>query len=73
MIEVITKKNNVFVIRLDENSLSALMMIVAGANQTEIQSVSDLIRFELDYMVENYHVACSDPFGNVPDEQPGDS
>jgi len=66
MVVVIPKPNNQFIISLDDRDMQALMMIVAGADLVEIQSVGELIRYEIDYMVENYHLAikdsCSPPF-----------
>ena len=61
MIEVTTHTNNRFQIVMDDESLNALMAIVAGANQTEIQSVAELIRYELDYMVVRFHEVYKEP------------
>lgn len=64
MIEVTAHPNNLFKVRLDDESMTALMAIVAGANQTEIQNVAELIRYELDYMVEKFHVVFAEPESN---------
>lgn len=61
MIEVTAHPNNLFKIRLDDASMTSLMAIVAGAGQPEIQSVSDLIRYEFDYMIERFYTAIGEP------------
>lgn len=61
MIEVTTHENNRFVVILDDEAMTILMAIVAGANRTEIQNVAELIRYELDYMVEKFHEVYKEP------------
>ncbi len=64
MITVTTHINNRYQVVLDDEAQTILMAIVAGANQPEIQNVAELIRYELDYMIEKSHEVFKDPESN---------